>query len=254
MKRLAAALLLLFTALALAEDAPVESVTAYGSSLAGVWRLSNPDYVAMTGFFSPLKWGPLREIFCRIAPGKENLEMHCPTGWESTAVTAEGSHVHFAWGTMLLRLAIDGELESPSHFRGHFQIKLSGITYENPAFSEAVKMAPDQSAPDKAGKAALLRRILDGGLTGVPHDEAAMKKNGPVSGAPELGAVTAITYLGQNTRWSGPAPAPDGKPGPDHIPDQPDFFSVYLVTAAQGERLCSLHQRDDGVLDAFRCV
>jgi len=39
-----------------------------------------------------------------------------------------------------------------------------------------------------------------------------------------------------------------------HIPNRPDFFSVYFVRFTEGERLCGLHQRENGVLDAFRCV
>ena len=40
----------------------------------------------------------------------------------------------------------------------------------------------------------------------------------------------------------------------DDIPHRTDFYSVYLVTFAEGERLCGLHQQGDGVLDALRCV
>ena len=39
-----------------------------------------------------------------------------------------------------------------------------------------------------------------------------------------------------------------------NLPNRPDFFSVYLVRFADRELLCGLHQRDDGVLDAFGCV
>lgn len=39
-----------------------------------------------------------------------------------------------------------------------------------------------------------------------------------------------------------------------NLPNRPDFFSVYLVRFADGELLCGLHQRDDGMLDAFGCV
>ena len=33
-----------------------------------------------------------------------------------------------------------------------------------------------------------------------------------------------------------------------------DYFSVYVVEFDHGERICGLHQRSDGVLDAFNCA
>jgi hypothetical protein len=252
MKRLAAITILLVTP-AIAQDAPVESVTAYGKSLVGLWRVSRPNYVAVTGFFSTIQWGPLHDTFCRIAPRNDDLEMHCPLGWQTAAVTADGDHVHFAWGTLMARGILDGEMVSAGHFRGHFQIKVSGFTFESSDFAEAARVTPDPAAPGKAGKAMLLRQILDDGWTSVPHDADAMK-NTESRDPPKLGAVQAVTYLGQETKWGTPPPPPGKTPGPNRIPDQPDFFSVYLVGFAEGERLCSLHQREDGVLDAFHCV
>lgn len=35
---------------------------------------------------------------------------------------------------------------------------------------------------------------------------------------------------------------------------QANFFSLYAVDFRNGEHLCGLHQRADGVLDGFRCV
>jgi hypothetical protein len=183
----------------------------------------------------------------RIAPQKDDLAMFCGGHEQAATVTANGDHIHFAWGTMMARIAIDGDMVSAGHMRGHFQIKLLGIKFEDPAFSDVLRVTPDPTAMDQPGKAALLRQIFEQGLASVPQDAAAAKQ-GKIAGAvPQLGAITAIAYLGHETKLSVLGTTPG-------LPDQPDFFSVYLVTFAQGERLCGLHQRADGVLDAFRCA
>ncbi len=80
-----------------------------------------------------------------------------------------------------------------------------------------------------------------------------MKKNGSRLTLPKVGLVQSISYLGQETKWDWPPP-PGTKADIMNLPNRPDFFSVYLVRFADGELLCGLHQRDDGVLDAIGCV
>jgi hypothetical protein len=173
--------------------------------------------------------------------------MFCVSGLAGDwTVTAANNHVHFAWGTMMLRMVLDGELQDMGHFHGHFQLKISGITYESPATYDAVRVLPDADATDRADAGELLRRILDQGFFGMPQSADAIKKNDTALILPKLGAVQAIAYLGQETKPSPPATKP--------VRSQPDFFSVYFVRFAQGERLCGLHQRADGMLDAFRCA
>lgn len=237
MKHLALLTLLLATP-AMAQDMPVESVTTYGNSLVGVWRVGTPDYVAASGFFSPFRWGPEGLHFCRIAPRDEELTMFCTTGVVGTwTVEAEDNHVHFAWGSMLLRLALDGELQDMDHVRAHFQVKISGITYESPTSYDSVRVLPDADMPDGGGMAGLLRRILEQGFADVPQDVGATKKNDSIVTPPKLGAIRSIAYLGQDKLDQPP-------PGTKPIPNRPDFFSVYFVRFAEGERLCGLHQRD----------
>ena len=52
-----------------------------------------------------------------------------------------------------------------------------------------------------------------------------------------LGTVQAIIYLGAAPKWG-----------------TLNFFSAYDVEFANGERICGLHQSDDGKVDAFMCV
>ena len=243
MKRLAI-LALLLPMPAMAQDAPVESVDAYGTSLVGVWRVGSPNSVSTSGFFSPLQWGPERRHFCRIAPRDTDLEMTCSGGPERWTVATDGNHVHFAWGTMLLRFVLDGELQDRGHFRGRYQIKISGITSESPASYEAARVMPDPDDPGPIGRAQTLRRILEQGLADVPHDGANWKDG--LREPPKLGAVSAIAYLGAEDRER-PARERGGKSIVYAV-------NVYQVRFAQGERLCGLHQRDDGIVDDFRCV
>lgn len=243
MKRLAAALLLL-AAPAMAQDLPVETVNAHGTSLVGVWRVGSPDSISASGFFSPFQWGPERQHFCRIAPRNTDLEMMCSGGPENWTVATDGNHVHFAWGTMLLRFVLDGELQDMGHFRGRYQFKISGITYESPAFYESVRVMPDPDRPGPIGNAQTLRRILEQGLASVPHDGTNWKDGLPEP--PKLGAVSAMTHIGAEDRE---IPAKD-RGGKSTI----YAVNVYLVRFAQGERLCGVHLRDDGIVDDFRCV
>jgi hypothetical protein len=224
-----------------AQDVPVESLTVYGNSLAGVWRVSRPDTIAATGFLSAPKFGPPRQSYCRIAPrndASDALAAFC-TDAPVASVTVEENHVHLAWGTMLLRFVMDGEIESDQRFRGRFQVKAAGVTFENPDMSEAVRLTPDVSVPDGGGKQDLLRRVLEQGVANVSHDGKYWGNNLPET--PKLGPVSAIAYIGQET-WE--AATRENRAPP---------LDVYLVRFAQGERLCALHQRGNGVLDAFFC-
>ena len=246
MKRLAAALLLLLSAPAIAQDAPVETVTV--NSLAGLWHGNLLQFSVRDGLFSRPKFGPAFDVFCRISPRQDALEISCLQLQQTGTVPAGGDRVHFAWGAMIF----DGELVGAGHVRGHFQTKFAGITFENSDFTDARRVAPDSTAPDKAGKAVLLRRIIDDGLAGVPHDDEAITRNGGVTNPPKLGTIQAIAYLGQETKLD--IPLAGGKPDLARLPNRPDFFSVYYVKFAEDTRLCGLHQREDGVLDGFRCV
>jgi len=252
-KRFALTLLLLCGP-AVAQDMPVESVTSYGSSLVGVWHgtLAQSSFRGLFGALTgvqPVTFGQMAEAFCRIAPTKDELEIHCLQFWINGRVTLADGHVRIGGN----RMAFEGEQPDAMHLRGHFRsTSWLGTSRENPALAEAVRIVPQPDAPDKAGKASLLRRILDRGVADVPQDADAMRENGSILTLPRLGAVQSLSYLGQETKWD--LPPLGAEMDIMHLPNRPDFFSVYFVRFADGERLCGLHQREDGVLDAFRCV
>jgi hypothetical protein len=224
------AVLCLLAAPANAQELAFETVISDASAMAGLWRISRPDFISIEGNAAP-RLGPLRESFCRIDVQKEVL-MHC-SGLDAATVTAEGEQVLVSWGPPAARLVIVGELQNPNQLLGHFRFTLSGAVHENRTVSEAVRITPEPGAPDKGGKEALLRRILTNGFAGVRRDDAVSRWPEP----PRLGTVTALTYVGEEN-----AEARSGT------------VSAYLVTFANGERICKLSQRGDGALDGFACV
>ena len=236
MKRIALALLLI------ASHAPaqeIEQVTVYGGNLSGFWHVSGPSWLQMT-FLGKITWGPLHGSICRIGHDHEGYDTHCfyQKGSGGT-LEVDDSHFHLAWGTMLARMVYDGEVTSATAFHGHFAAKLVGIAITDPEVSEGSKIALDPAASDKAGKAGLLRTLLNGGP--VSHDPkldeaiAAARTDRP-------GAMEQIIYLGMQDKAAGPK-----------VAAVPDYLAVYAVEYADGERVCWLHTEDDGKLGAFQC-
>jgi hypothetical protein len=254
MNRLALLALLLATPV-LAQDTELETITVHGRSLAGVWH-GDLGQSAFRGVFgkltgmTPMKLGQTVLVHCRIARGQNELEMSCPQfGYMGRVTTADGL-VRIGGS----RMAFEGEQPDVNKLRGRFRSRSwLGLSHVNPSVAEAVRVVPHADAPDRAGKASLLRQLLEEGLTAVPHDAEAMKKNRSNLTLPKVGLVQGLSYLGQETKWDWPPP-PGTKADPMNLPSRPDFFSVYLVRFADGELLCGLHQRDDGVLDALGCV
>lgn len=254
MNRLALFALLLATP-ALAQDMGLETVTVRGSSLVGVWHgtLGQSGFRGLFGNLTgmtPLKLGQMVPVYCRIAPVQDELEMSCHQFGYMGRVTMADDLVRIGG----VRMAFEGEQPDVNTLRGHFRSRSwLGLSQVNPAVAEAVRVVPHADAPDRAGNASLLRQVLEQGLAAVPHDTEAMKKRGSNFTLPKTSLVQSISYLGQETKWDWPPP-PGTRADIMNLPSRPDFFSVYLVRFADGELLCGLHQRDDGVMDAFGCV
>lgn len=230
-------------ALLLALPAPaqeVEQVTVYGGSLSGFWHVTAPSWLQMN-LFGKVNWGPLTDRICRIGHDREGYDTHCyDQKGNGGMLEVDESHFHLAWGSMLARMVFDGEVTSATAFHGHFAAKLMGIAITDPDSSEGSKIALDPAASDAAGKAGLLRAVLNG--EAVPHDP---KLDDPMAAArADLpGTLQQIIYLGRQNKGAGPT-----------IAGVPDYFAVYAVEFADGERLCWLHQDDDGKLAAFQCA
>ncbi|HKU65456.1 MAG TPA: hypothetical protein VJQ06_10385 [Rhizomicrobium sp.] len=236
MKRAVLALLLMALPSAAQE---VEQVTVYGGSLSGFWHVNGPSWLQMN-LFGKTTWGPLRGAICRIGHDHEGYNTHCfnQKGSGGT-LEVDGSHFHLAWGSMLARMVYDGEVTSATAFHGHFAAKLMGIPITNPDVSDGNKIALDPATPDAAGKAGLLRAVLNG--EAVAHDPK-LDEVIAAARADRPGAMQQIFYLGMQGKAAGP-----------EVAAVPDFLAVYAVEYADGERICWLHQDDDGKLAAFQC-
>jgi hypothetical protein len=192
----------------------------------------------------------------------------CIPGWgqDSGDGDLDGIDLHLAWGIALARAVIDAKIENASvrAFNGVFAIKIFGIRHEAPIPLSARKLVVDPAATDTAGKATLVKQILEELATGsiaTPHiaNMALNFGQGIHSYRPNtpeevrsLGKVEAILYLGEG-RTVRPRFSDADMTHPDAT--FPVFgFSAYQVEFTNGERLCGIHQREDGMLDGFLCV
>lgn len=170
--------------------------------LAGLWQIQTPQSVAMRGFFRAIEFGPMRNIFCRI---DEDRSIHCLNSGYSRegTVSIDGDDVHIAWGTAMARFVIDGKRDGEA-ITGTFTFKFSGIGHDAPTPS-------------------LSRRIQAGGNEDAAELRARLPSVPTLNG---LGAIEHIAFLG-------PSPRLDGR-------GDPDFYRVYAIEFAGGERICGL--------------
>lgn len=218
------ALLCLMPAEALAQTENI--AVQENRNLSGLWRIQVPESVRIN-FFGRAQFGPMRDIFCRI---EDNLDIHCLNGGYSRngSATRNGDSVHIAWGSMMARFAIDGELAANSII-GTFAFKLSGISHQAPVASNSARFTAD-TVEQMNDRASILTAYLKSpeGAGALPH------------ALEELGPVEQIVYLGTSPRLDGSGSS--------------DYFNVYAMEFSGGERICGVHQRSDGTRDAFQCV
>jgi hypothetical protein len=202
--------------------------------LPGLWKLNVPSSIAV-GFSGPAKFGTMSAIYCRVT---DDDEVYCLNDGYARhgTVAREGNAVHIAWGSMMARFVIDGLLTDGA-ITGVFSLKLSGIRHDAPQSSENSRVIlPQQDDGASQYLADLIAQVKTGGeIAGISDDDRSTLT--PIA---HLGPVDAVAYLGTSPRRVG---QPDG-----------DLFGVYIVEFARGERLCGLHQRNDGTLDSFRCI
>src|SRR5262249_42055770 len=125
----------------------------------------------------------------------------------------------------------------------------------------ASKIAVSDTMPDAGGKSALLAKTLAGIADGAPLSSLAqlpykLPDSAPPPTAEELralGPIQLIAYLGHtatpeeyaaggvNLAWEGP--------------QLRNFvMQAYAVEFANGERICQISTREDGVVNALVCV
>lgn len=211
----------------------------HSRGLDGLWKISVPAGFAI-GLSGPAKFGPMRDLYCRIT---EEGEIHCLSGGyaESGTAALEGDKVHIAWGSMMARMAIDATYKDGGLI-GTFTFKLSGIRHDAPEPSIGAKVMPPKSSDvASAYLAALMTQLAAGNIaTGIDAKAIASHDGALPTGLTKLGDVEATAFLGSTPRQIG---QPEG-----------ELYSVHIVEFSHGERLCGVHRNGEGVLDRIRCV
>ena len=214
----------------------IETVTVTASALAGTWKITGR--VGKSPNDVPLK------LHCRIdlphaAPAIACFERQNPV------LTVEDGKLRIIWSPTLAQSnVIDAQMTSTTSFTASERLRLMGVTVFTSTDLTGTRQEPDPGAPDAAGKAPLMRSLLDQlakGALSQPYDATKLVVLPKADDLRALGAVTAITYM-------------DHANASDDKKIVPDFFSLYAVDFQNGRRFCGLHQRDDGVIDGFRCA
>jgi hypothetical protein len=244
-KLIIAALLTVLAAPAIAADTnlPTETVTVISNSLAGVWKITVPERLKFA-VLGKTEWGPAIEAFCRVEDIRAALTIHCPGLHMSGkfidrgSVSIDGSTIRLIWGSTFKRLGIAGTLHSVSNFDGTFFVEQLGMSSDAPFKSVGEKLSLSENTPDKAGRSALLARLLQQLVRGAPAEPLDAHAQTIRFPRPDelrpLGAIQAMIYLGEKT----------------HTGERP--YSVYDVEFHNGNLICELRQRDD-TLDGFIC-
>jgi hypothetical protein len=263
------ALAFLFAFCPLAALAQNETVEVNGQeSLTGVWKITFPGgasgYMPGRGRL----YTATIQSFCRLQQVGEKVSAACLPGWgpDSGSGELDGKALHLAWGIALARSVIDATVEqSSAHaFQGEFALKILGIRHAAPTPATAHRLMLGPAAPDTAGKAKLLTRTLEelaAGAIATPHETDVALVFGHQMGANQantaeeirgLGKVEAVLYLGEGSAPHSRVSDVDTTKVTFTLPGF--AFSAYQVEFTHGERLCGIHQREDGTLDGFLCV
>lgn len=263
------ALAFVFALSPLAAFAQSETVEVDGKeTLSGLWKVSFPAGISgyVPGRGRVISAG--MESFCRLQQTGKKVSAICLPGWgpDGGDGDLDGQDLHLAWGAALSRAIIDAKIARASvrAFDGVFALKVVGIRHDAPTPASARKLVLDPAPQDTAGKAGLLTQTLEelaAGAIAAPHDADIALNFGVAFGGnkpntPEeirsLGKVEAVLYLGEGSTVR-PIFSDAGATRP--ALSFPVFaFSAYQVEFTNGERLCGIHQRADGVMDGFLCV
>lgn len=245
-----------------AATAQPETISVETHNLAGLWRISMPAG-GNVDWRMHVSFGPMFDNFCRLEGPRDNLKAYCMLQNARKSdigdVSVDGERVHIAWGSMMLRVTVDGTLQ-PGGFTGYYTLKASGIGVRAPEQMRASKILLAQDAPDLGAKGAALAKLLTGVAGGAPLASLMPLNPNPRADLPAakdlagLGPIQTVAYLGHTpTIAELLAALPEdrrAKEGPrfnDYVLD------IYAVEFANGERLCGVHQRADGAIDGLVC-
>ncbi len=225
---------------ALGQDAPVETVEVTAASLAGLWKITWPLTSPQ-----PSGMGPEATIYCRIEQAQDVPSANCFDRRNGALTVADGK-IRIVWSPPLTPQSnvIDAEMTSADRFVGSERVRMAGITVLRSGGLVGARQQINPQATDAGGKAPQLRLALDEisrGRLSRPYEKTPFVELPDAEMLHHLGPVQSTIYQGTTPAWRDGAWVAN-------------FFSLYMVEFQNGNRLCGLHQRDDGVLDAFRCV
>ncbi len=260
--------------------------------LPGIWKFPPHERAVVwpkSVLNSPVRFvltGP--EKYCRIGRAAQGYAFNCLEIAERSpeaSLDAKGQ-VHLSWRGLFVsrqtgcRWTFEGRLQSAIAMSGRLGMRCDSGSGESPRLMTITKTVLSQRTADGGGQAALLKQILQeiaaGNIT-VPFTKPHLVSSKPnVRPLPDdvqqhlmefptpdslrpLGTISAVVYVGEYTPivgWlyappHGEQPAGEQALGPVYGEKQQP---IYAVEFENGERLCTLRRRPDGVIDRFQCV
>jgi hypothetical protein len=266
--------------LALPSDGGQESITIEAeNALPGIWRFPPHERRSVwteTGTDMAVRFeavGP--EKFCRIGRAGSRYLLNCLEIAERDprARLLTGCRLYLSWTALFgvpgCRWTYEGRLVSNTEMSGRLGMRCGMVERLKPELMTLTKMALSERAPDPAGQKDYLRRLLQqmaAGRVTEPYAVARIVSSDPaITPLPEeaqqklflypspevlrlLGSVTAIVYIGDYVPivgWN----------YRDAVPVYSEkHAAAYAVEFENGERLCALQRRPDGVLDLLQCI
>lgn len=253
-----------------------ETVTVTGEELPGLWSIGFPAWSYSD--FLKYTFGPVHDDFCRLAGTRGNLSLAClyvrfraNGNVQRGAVTLSGNRLHIAWGSLMVQGALDLTRQPSGIFTGYFTTRFMFVPFRAPDQLTARKIVLSDNMPDSDGKSALLAGLLNDIIQGTPMDAPLQLREGitPPAAADlrPLGRLERVVFMGRTPSSAEEAalyrafPKQEEEPekGAPPPPPQPpprddDASSVYAAEFENGERLCVIYQRPDGVVEDLRCV
>lgn len=264
--------------MAQSDGAPaVETVTVEASTaLPGIWRFP-PHWRQMSGNGFQVM-GPAMD--CRIALSGPGYSFDCfeiaERSMQATLTADAKGHLDLSWrvewgDTGNCRWTFRGDLRSQTEIVGNLGMKCNAGRTESrmPLAIEKVVLPGD--TPDTGGQAQFLHHLLDEMASGEVSESYAKARytstNPHVHPLPDdaqdrlsnfltpemlrpLGKVTAVIFVDDYF----PIVGWWYEEGLHNSPVFADKRPIYAVEFENGELLCTLHRRADGILDQFQCV
>lgn len=233
-----------------------------------VWSEKGTDVAAEFTAMGPQK-------YCRIGRAEAGYTFNClEIAERSPRATLYGyGQVRLSWlvlfGVPGCHWTFRGRLQSATEISGRLGMMCGMVLREKPEPMTITKLVLSEHTPDAGGQSDFLRHLLEemaNGQVVEPYARAQFVSSNPdVVPLPDdvqqqllafpapftlglLGKITAVVYVGDYSPIVGwwyrqGSPVYSEKRS-----------SIYAVEFENGERLCALQRRPDGVLDLFQCI